>query len=66
MDSRRTNNIKVLSEQLGSLQINEEASTSDKQTDTEMLTAPAMTPAVNESAGMLRSMVPDPGWFDGD
>ena len=29
-----------------------------------MLTAPAATPVVNESAGMPRSMVPDPGWFD--
>jgi len=32
--------------------------------DIEMLTAPAATPVVNESAGMPRSMVPDPGWFD--
>ena len=31
-----------------------------------MSIAPATTPAVNESAGMPRSMVPDPGWFDGD
>jgi len=29
-----------------------------------MLTAPAATPVVNELAGMPRSMVPDPGWFD--
>jgi len=38
--------------------------------DIEILTAPAATPAiipaVNESAGMPRSMVPDPGWFDGN
>ena len=54
-----------MSEQPGSLQINEEAS-SNKQTDTEMSTAPAATPAVNESAGMPRSMVPDPEWFDSD
>jgi len=32
--------------------------------DTEMLTAPAATPVVNELAGMPRSMVLDPGWFD--
>ena len=64
--SRRTNDIEALSEQLGSLQINEEASTNNKQIDTEMSTAPAATPAVNEFAGMPRSMVPDPGWFDGD
>ena len=31
-----------------------------------MSTAPAMTPAINELAEMPRSMVPDPGWFDGD
>jgi len=55
-----------LSEQLGSLQINEEASTNNKQMDTEMSTAPAPTPAVNKSAGVPRSMVPDPGWFDRD
>ena len=29
-----------------------------------MSTAPATTPAVNESAGMPRSMVLDLGWFD--
>jgi len=34
--------------------------------DTEMSTAPVAIPIVNESAGMPRSMVPDPGWFDGD
>jgi len=45
--SRRTNNIEVLSEQLGSLQITEEASNEDERTDTEILTAPA--PAVNEN-----------------
>ena len=31
-----------------------------------MSTAPAATPTVNKSAGMPKSMVPDPGWFDGD
>ena len=42
MSSRRTNDIEALSEQLGSLQINEEASTSRyKQTDTEILVAQA-------------------------
>ena len=39
MSSRRTNDIEVLSEQLGSLQIMEETSTSDEQTDTEMSVA---------------------------
>jgi len=37
---RRTNDIEALSEQLGSLQITEETSTSDEQTDTEMSVAP--------------------------
>ena len=31
-----------------------------------MSTAPAMTPAINKLAGMPKSMVPDPGWFNGD
>jgi len=31
-----------------------------------MSTAPAATPVVNKSAGMPKSMVLDPGWFDGD
>jgi len=66
MSSRRTNDIEALSEQLGSLQINKKASTNYEPTDTEMSTAPAATPAVNELAGMPKSMVPDPGWFDGD
>jgi len=66
MSSRKTNNIEALSEQLGSLQINKEASTDNKQMDTEMSTAPAATPAVNEVVGMPRSMVLDPGWFDGN
>ena len=65
--SRRTNNIEALSERLGSLQINEEASTEEyKQTDTEMSVAPATTTTENIQAGLLKSMVPDPGWFDGD
>jgi len=33
-----------------------------------MLTAPAPTVTVNENgqAGMLKNMVPDPGWFNSD
>jgi len=50
-----------LSEQLGFLQITEEASTNNKQTDTEMSTAPAAIPVVNKSAGVPRSMVLDLG-----
>ena len=65
MSSRRTNDIEALSKRLGSLQINKEAS-SNEQTDTEMSTALAVTPAVKKSVEMPRSMVPDPGWFDSD
>jgi len=45
MSSRRTEDIKALSEQLGSLQIKEEASTNNEQIDTEMslASAPAAT-----------------------
>ena len=41
MSSRRTNDIEALSERLESLQIMEEASTSDERTETEILVAPA-------------------------
>jgi len=47
----------------------EEASTSDKQTDTEMSVAPATiagTSQENGQAGLPKNMVPDPGWFDSD
>ena len=57
-------------EQLGSLQINEEASTNEyEQTDTEMSVAQATTAAAvskNVQAGLPKNMVLDPGWFDGD
>ena len=60
----------ALSERLGSLQINEEASTDEyKTTDTEMSVAPAPVAAAiseNVHAGLPKNMVPDPGWFDGD
>ena len=59
-----------MSEQLGSLQINEEASTDKyKPTDTEMSVAPAPAAAAvreNVQAGLPKNMVPDPGWFNGD
>ena len=60
-----------MSEQLGSLQINEEASTSEyEQTDTEMSVAQPATVATavseNVQAGLLKNMILDPGWFDGD
>jgi len=58
-----------LSERLGSLQITEEASTSNKQTNTKMSVVPepmAVTSQENVQAGVLKNMVPDPGWFNGD
>ena len=71
MSLRRTNDIEALSEQLGSLQINEEASTSKyKQTDTEMsgvqLATAAAAVSENVQAGLLKNMILDPGWFNGD
>ena len=68
MGSRRTNNIEALSEQLGSLQITEEASDKYEQTTTEdMLVALAAAAASkNVQAGLPKNMVPDLGWFDGD
>ena len=48
MSSRRTNNIEALSEQLGSLQITEEALDEYKQTTTEeMSVAPALAAVAN-------------------
>ena len=67
MSSRRTNDIEALSERLGSLQINKKASTEEyEQTDTKMSVAPATTTVENIQAGLPKSMVLDPGWFDGD
>ena len=59
-----------MSERLGSLQINKEASTEEyEQTDTEMSVAPATAAAAvsgNAQAELPKNMVPDPGWFNGD
>ena len=69
MSSRKTNDIKALSERLGSLQITEEASTSDELTDTEMSVAPATmagTSQENRQAVLPKNMVLDLGWFDSD
>ena len=65
MSSKRTNNIEVLSERLGSLRIIEEASSKDEQTSTEISTAPAVNNE-NTQVKIPRNMVPDPGWFDSD
>jgi len=54
----------MLSEQLGSLQIIEDASSEYEQTTTEeMSTAPALAVAMNKNvqAGMPKNMVPDLG-----
>ena len=65
--SRRTNEIKALSEQLGSSQITDEASSYNEQMDTEISRTPAPAPAnENVQATIPKSMVLDPGWFDGD
>ena len=56
-------------EQLGFLQITEEASSEYKQTNTEISVAPipaAVATSKNVQAGMPKSMVPDLGWFDSD
>jgi len=50
-----------LSEQLGSLQITEEALNEDKRTDIEMLTVPAPVVNKNGQAGIPKNMVPDLG-----
>ena len=63
------NDIEALSKRLGSLQIMKEASSDYKQMDTEMSVAPAPAPAVsneNVQAEMLKNIVPDPEWFDGN
>ena len=61
------NNIKALSEWLGSLQIIEEASSEYEQMDTEMSVAPAPA-AISENVqvGIPKNMVLDPEWFDSD
>ena len=70
MSSRRTNDIEALLEWLGSLQINEEASTSEyEQIDTEISVAQATAAAAvseNVQAGLPKNMVLDLGWFDGN
>jgi len=67
--SKWTDNIEALSKQLRSLQITHEASTDNGQTNTEISVAPelmAVTSQENIQAGLLKNMVPDPGWFDND
>ena len=63
--SRRIDDVEALSEQLRSLQINEEVSTEEhKQTDTEMSGTPApgaTTASENAQAGLPKSIIPDLG-----
>ena len=69
MSSKQTDDIEVLSEQIGSLQITHEASTDNEQTDTEMsvaLAPMAVTSQENVQAGLPKNMIPDLGWFDSD
>ena len=70
MSSRSTDDVEALSVRLGSLQIDEGNLTDEyKRMDTEMSTAPApmaVEISRNVSAGLPKSMVLDPEWFDGD
>ena len=72
MVQQSPNTIEALEEILGSLRITKD-NISNRSTELaipeteEMLTAPV--PAVyneNTQTSMPKSMVPDPGWFDGD
>jgi len=63
MSTRQTNDIKALSERLGSLQITNKALEGTyKQSDEEMsVVSVPVTINNNTYAVMLKSMVPDPG-----
>ena len=65
MDSRRTNDIEALSEQLGSLKITEEALDKYEQTTTEEMSvvpAPAaVATSKNVQAELPKNIIPDPG-----
>ena len=66
MSSYRTNNIKIILEKLESLKIINKASEGTyKQSDKEISVAPALANK-NIQAVISKSMVLDPGWFDGD
>ena len=66
MSSYRTNDIKALSERLGSLKImNEVSERMNKWIDEEMSVAPAPTNK-NVQAIMPKTMVLDPEWFNRD
>jgi len=60
----REHNIEVLSEQLGSLQITEEALERTTEYIDKILTAPVPVNKNNRQAGLPKNMVPNPEWFD--
>ena len=65
MSTYRKNDIEALSEQLGSLQITDEALESTNNYTNKMSNTPA--PAYeNVQAVVLKSIVLDPEWFDGN
>ena len=68
MDSKMSqhweHNIEALSEQLGSLQIIEEASERTTEYTDKMLTVLVPAQENNKQAKLSKNMVPDPGWFD--
>ena len=68
MSSRKTGDIEVLSEQLGSLQITTEISDETmEQSDKAMSIALVqVTTNTNKQAVMPKNIVPDPEWFDGN
>ena len=66
-EEKRTDDIEVLLERLGSLQIMNKASEEYEWSDTEILTVLALVPMMNnKQVTMSKSMVPDPGWSDRD
>ena len=64
MSQYRENNIKVLSEQLEFLQTTEEASEQITEYKDEMFIV--LVGQNNGQAELLKNMVSDPGWFDGN
>ena len=55
-----------MSEQLGSLQITEEASERTTEYTDKMLIVLVLAQESNEQAGLPKNMISDPGWFDRD
>jgi len=66
MSQHQEHNIKVQSEQLESLKIIEEASERTIEYMNKMSTVLVLVNQNNEQAELLKNMVLDLGWFDGD